>query len=199
MNLVDYVVSLRNGNILIYSFYINVKIVLIYNIAQKLLESKTDICIVNYEKFLKFSERQIIQSCNDTSYVIVFEVEKTSELPPRYNLVTSSVKLNKDFNDIIRIDKISTNLYKALNSSGELFLFSVINGEVVEKTLKTVHEEIIQFLREFGGEVQINDVVSIISRKYNISRDNVRVELAFLKDLGLIEIRNGKIILTQLL
>nr|WP_237243949.1 hypothetical protein [Saccharolobus solfataricus] len=157
------------------------------------------VCIINYEKFLKLSIREIDQRCVEGSYVIVFEAEEASDLPIRYNLVTSFVKINKDFDDILRIDKISTNLYKAQNNAGDLFIFSVINGKVIDRKLRPIHEDIINFLREYGGEVEIRDLVNIISKKYETNRDNVRVELAFLKELGIIEVKDRKVILTQLL
>ncbi len=191
--------SLRNRKILLQSYHINAKIVLIYNITQRLYKENISVCIINYEKFLKLSIREIDQRCVEGSYVIVFEAEEASDLPIRYNLVTSFVKINKDFDDILRIDKISTNLYKAQNNAGDLFIFSVINGKVIDRKLRPIHEDIINFLREYGGEVEIRDLVNIISKKYETNRDNVRVELAFLKELGIIEVKDRKVILTQLL
>ncbi|WP_218258671.1 hypothetical protein [Saccharolobus shibatae] len=199
MNLIDYLISLRTGKVLLQSYHMNVKIALIYDIAQRLYKDRVSICIINYEKFLKLSGREIDQRCDEDSYVIVFEAEGPSDLPMRYNLVTSFVKINRYFDDILKIDKVSTNLYKAQNNAGDLFIFSVINGEIIERKLRPIHEDIINFLKEYGGEVEIKDLINIISKKYEISRDNVRVELALLKELGIIEVKDRKVILTQLL
>ncbi|QGA54658.1 hypothetical protein GFS03_08770 [Sulfolobus sp. E5-1-F] len=199
MNLLDYLVSLRTRKVLLHSYHINVKIALIYNIAQRLIKDRISICIINYDKFLKLSGIELEQQCNESSYVIVFEAEDPSNLPMRYNLVTSFVKINKYFDEILRIDKISTNLYKTQDNTGNIFIFSIINGEVIDRKLRPIHEAIINFLKEYGGEVEIRDLVNILSKKYETNRDNVRVELSFLKELGIIEVKDRKVILTQLL
>ncbi|MEM3203639.1 MAG: hypothetical protein QW232_05350 [Saccharolobus sp.] len=176
------------------------KIVLIYNLIKKLRENSIDVCIYNYEKFLKFSNgKEILQKCDDRSYVIAFEVENKKELPIRYNLVTSITRLSSEFIEILEINKLSSNLYKAQNKSGQVFLFKIVDDQIVEESLRPIQENILELLKEFNGESDLSNLVSIISKKYNISRDAVRYEIAFLKDLGLIDVKNKKVILTQLL
>ncbi|MEM1599252.1 MAG: hypothetical protein QXW51_00295, partial [Sulfolobaceae archaeon] len=141
----------------------------------------------------------ILQKCDDRSYVIAFEVENKKELPIRYNLVTSITRLSSEFAEILEINKLSSNLYKAQNKSGQVFLFKIVDDQIVEESLRPIQENILELLKEFNGESDLSDLVSIISKKYNISRDAVRYEIAFLKDLGLIDVKNKKVILTQLL
>jgi len=148
---------------------------------------------------LKIINKEVEQKCDETSYIIVFDPENEFELPIKYNLVTSATKINGKFDEIIKIDKVLSNLYKAENKSGNIFLFKITNDRIIEEQLKPIYEEILDLLKEFGGEASLTDIVNIISKRHNMSRDSVRDELVFLKNLGLIDIKNKKVIITRLL
>jgi len=148
---------------------------------------------------LKIINKEVEQKCDETSYIIVFDPENEFELPIKYNLVTSATKINGKFDEIIKIDKVLSNLYKAENKSGNIFLFKITNDRIIEEQLKPIYEEILDLLKEFGGEASLTDIVNIISKRHNMSRDSVRDELVFLKNLGLIDIKNKKVIITRLI
>lgn len=197
VDLIDYILHIKSERILIYSYFIRVRVILILNVIEKL--KNEHICIINYDRLLKIINKEVEQKCDETSYIIVFDPENEFELPIKYNLVTSAAKINGKFDEIIKIDKVLSNLYKAENKSGNIFLFKIANNHIVEEQLKPVYEEILDLLKEFGGEASLTDIVNIISKKHNMSRDSVRDELVFLKNLGLIDIKNKKVIITRLL
>lgn len=101
--------------------------------------------------------------------------------------------------EIVKIEKISQSMYKAKNKAGNMFLFKIVNDNIVEESLKPLQETIVSLLKEYGGEVDMSDVVNIISKKYGLSKDATRQELLFLKQLGILDIKNKKVFLTQLL
>ncbi|WP_229571372.1 hypothetical protein [Saccharolobus caldissimus] len=197
MDLIDYILYIKSERILIYSYFIRVRVILILNIIEKL--KNEHICIINYDRLLKIINKEVEQKCDETSYIIVFDPENEFELPIKYNLVTSATKINGKFDEIIKIDKVLSNLYKAENKSGNIFLFKITNDRIIEEQLKPIYEEILDLLKEFGGEASLSDIVNIISKRHNMSRDSVRDELVFLKNLGLIDIKNKKVIITRLL
>lgn len=197
VDLIDYILHIKSERILIYSYFIRVRVILILNVIEKL--KNEHICIINYDRLLKIINKEVEQKCDETSYIIVFDPGNEFELPIKYNLVTSAAKINGKFDEIIKIDKVLSNLYKAENKSGNIFLFKIANNHIVEEQLKPVYEEILDLLKEFGGEASLTDIVNIISKKHNMSRDSVRDELVFLKNLGLIDIKNKKVIITRLL
>ncbi|BDB97369.1 hypothetical protein SACC_03860 [Saccharolobus caldissimus] len=197
VDLIDYILYIKSERILIYSYFIRVRVILILNIIEKL--KNEHICIINYDRLLKIINKEVEQKCDETSYIIVFDPENEFELPIKYNLVTSATKINGKFDEIIKIDKVLSNLYKAENKSGNIFLFKITNDRIIEEQLKPIYEEILDLLKEFGGEASLSDIVNIISKRHNMSRDSVRDELVFLKNLGLIDIKNKKVIITRLL
>ncbi|MDT7861009.1 MAG: hypothetical protein RRA45_02150 [Saccharolobus sp.] len=197
MDLIDYILYIKSERILIYSYFIRVRVILILNVIEKL--KNEHICIINYDRLLKIINKEVEQKCDETSYIIVFDPENEFELPIKYNLVTSATKINGKFDEIIKIDKVLSNLYKAENKSGNIFLFKITNDRIIEEQLKPIYEEILDLLKEFGGEASLTDIVNIISKRHNMSRDSVRDELVFLKNLGLIDIKNKKVIITRLL
>jgi len=197
VNIVDYILSLRGNRILVVSYFINVKVNLIYNIIKKL--NNSNICIINFEKLIKIVDFSIEQSCNESSYVIVFEPKGEDDLTMRYDLVISTFEIKAVFDEILKIEKISQSMYKAKNKAGDMFLFKIVNGNIVEESLKPLQETIVSLLKEYGGEVDMSDVVNIISKKYGLSKDATRQELLFLKQLGILDIKNKKVFLTQLL
>jgi hypothetical protein len=197
VDLIDYILYIKSKRILIYSYFIRVRVILILNVIEKL--KNEHICIINYDRLLKIINKEVEQKCDETSYIIVFDPENEFELPIKYNLVTSATKINGKFDEIIKIDKVLSNLYKAENKSGNIFLFKITNDRIIEEQLKPIYEEILDLLKEFGGEASLTDIVNIISKRHNMSRDSVRDELVFLKNLGLIDIKNKKVIITRLL
>jgi hypothetical protein len=197
VDLIDYILYIKSERILIYSYFIRVRVILILNVIEKL--KNEHICIINYDRLLKIINKEVEQKCDETSYIIVFDPENEFELPIKYNLVTSATKINGKFDEIIKIDKVLSNLYKAENKSGNIFLFKITNDRIIEEQLKPIYEEILDLLKEFGGEASLTDIVNIISKRHNMSRDSVRDELVFLKNLGLIDIKNKKVIITRLL
>jgi|GEM_PF-719576 hypothetical protein len=197
VDLIDYILYIKSERILIYSYFIRVRVILILNVIEKL--KNEHICIINYDRLLKIINKEVEQKCDETSYIIVFDPENEFELPIKYNLVTSATKINGKFDEIIKIDKVLSNLYKAENKSGNIFLFKITNDRIIEEQLKPIYEEILDLLKEFGGEASLTDIVNIISKRHNMSRDSVRDELVFLKNLGLIDIKNKKVIITRLI
>ncbi|MBP1356965.1 MAG: hypothetical protein JZD40_00520 [Sulfolobus sp.] len=110
----------------------------------------------------------------------------------RIYLTTKALKIGIPMTEIQRVDQ---NLFK-INLDGTIYLFKIINGKIVEEKIKGLSEEIIQLLTDYN-ELSIKEIVDIISNKTKSSREIVRKELYFLKELGLIEIDKGRVSLNN--
>ncbi|WP_369609990.1 hypothetical protein [Sulfurisphaera javensis] len=167
------------------------------NIADYLFKKGKDICIFNFDK-IKWEfypyDINFTMKCNEKSENIVFEADDESEIPPNFLIVTSIKRLNLGI-PVIEIEKIDQNLYK-MNISDKIYLFRIIEGKIIEEKIKGLSEEIIQLLKEYG-ELSLKEIIDILSHKTRNSRDNIRKEIYFLKDLGIIQIKEGKVLLNN--
>lgn len=182
---------------LIRSYYYLAKLILVINIAEYLSSKGKDVCIFNIDKikleYYNFSLNFNLK-CNERSENIIFEAEDESEVPINFLIVTSTKKLNLGI-PTSEIFKVDQNLYR-INIDENILLFRIVNGKIVEEKIKNVDEEIVNLLREYG-ELTLKEIVDIVSRKTNNSRDSIRKEIYFLKDIGIIEIKEGKVLLNN--
>lgn len=179
------------------SYYYYPKLVLVLNIAEYLYSKGKDVCIFNFDKinWQYYPYRtNFIMKCNENSENIVFEADHESEIPLKLLLITttSALKIGIPMTEIQRVDQ---NLFK-INLDGTIYLFRITNGKIVEEKIKGLSEEIIQLLTDYN-ELSIKEIVDIISNKTKSSREIVRKELYFLKELGLIEIDKGRVSLNN--
>jgi len=182
---------------LIKSYYYYPKLVLVINIAEYLYSKGRDVCIFNFDK-IKWEyypyNLNFHMKCNERSENIIFEAEDESEIPNNFSLVTSIKKLNLGIPQS-EIQKLDQNLFK-INIDNKIYLFRIIEGKIVEEKIKGLSEEFINILREYN-ELSLKEIVDILYHKTNSSRDNIRKEIYFLKDIGVIEIKNGKVLLNN--
>ncbi|QIW24337.1 hypothetical protein EWF20_09370 [Sulfolobus sp. S-194] len=132
--------------------------------------------------------------CTEKSENIIFEVEDESQIPNNFTLVTSIKKLNLGI-PVSEIQKLDQNLFK-INIDNKIYLFRIIDGKIVREKIKGLSEEIINLLKEYN-ELSLKEVVEIIYHKTKSSRDNIRKEIYFLKDIGIVEIKNGRVLLNN--
>lgn len=179
------------------SYYYSVNLAIVMNSASYLYHKGKDVCIFNFDK-IKWEfypyEIDFKMNCNENSENIIFEAEDESEVPVRFALVTSIKRLNLGV-PISEITKIDNNLYR-INIDGKVHLFRLLNGKIIEENISRREEEIISLLKEYG-ELTIKEVVDIIARKTRSNRDEVRKDLYFLKEIGIVEINEGKVSLNN--
>ncbi|WP_168065387.1 hypothetical protein [Sulfolobus sp. S-194] len=182
---------------LIKSYYYYPKLVLVINIAQYLYNKGHDVCIFNFDK-IKWEyypyDLNFHMKCTEKSENIIFEVEDESQIPNNFTLVTSIKKLNLGI-PVSEIQKLDQNLFK-INIDNKIYLFRIIDGKIVREKIKGLSEEIINLLKEYN-ELSLKEVVEIIYHKTKSSRDNIRKEIYFLKDIGIVEIKNGRVLLNN--
>ncbi|MCG2909990.1 MAG: hypothetical protein L7G92_05395 [Stygiolobus sp.] len=182
---------------LVQSYYYSINLLITIKSAERLYEQGSKVCIQGFDKikweFYPF-EIKFKQECESGAELIVFEAEKESEVPIKFRLVTSYRPLKLGV-DIIKIEKIQLNLYRT-SIDGNLFMFRIFNGEIKEENLSSEDNEILSLVREYG-EIPLKDLINIISGKTSSSKDHIRKELFFLKEVGLIEIENGIVSLNK--
>lgn len=179
------------------SYYYYPKLVLILNIAEYLYNQGKDVCIFNFDKInWQYYPYQInfVMRCNEDSENLIFEAEDETQVPLKFLIVTSVKNLKLGF-PISEIQRIDQNLYK-INIDNEIYLFRIINGKIIEEEVRGLSDEIIELLNEYK-ELSLKEIVDIISNKTRSSRENVRREVYFLKEIGVLEIKNGKVSLNN--
>ncbi|AGE71486.1 hypothetical protein [Sulfolobus acidocaldarius] len=176
---------------LIFSYYNNVKIVILLNLIKHLRSMGKEICIVNLEKIKPDVLPPDFHSvCNEKSEVIVYEAEDEKEVPVKFTVIISSKKLKLGVR-MIQIDKLGENLYKMKINNNVLHLFRVLNDYTIkEEQIGDVENEILKLLREYQ-QMSMREIVQIIAHKTNSSREEVRNKLYFLKTIGAVEIKEG--------
>ena len=179
------------------SYYYYPKLILTINIAEYLYSQGKDVCIFNFDKInWQYYPYQInfVMKCNENSENLVFEAEDEAEVPLKFLLVTSikNLKLGLPISEIQRVDQ---NLYK-INIDGQIRLFRIIEGKIVEEKIKGLADEILELLKEYK-ELSLKEIVDIVSNKAMSSRENVRKEVYFLKEIGVVEIKDGKVSLNN--
>jgi len=179
------------------SYYYYPKLILTLNIAEYLYSRGKDVCIFNFDKinwqYYPY-QTNFIMKCNENSENLIFEVEDESQIPLKFLIVTSikNLKLGLPVSEIQRMDQ---NLYR-INLDNQIYLFRIVDGKILEEKVKGLSEEIIQLLNEYK-ELSLKEVVDIISNKTKSSRENVRKEVYFLKEIGVVDIQNGKVSLNN--
>ena len=179
------------------SYYYYPKLTLTLNIAEYLYSQGKDVCIFNFDKInWQFYPYKInfVMKCNENSENLVFEAEDEIQVPLKFLIVTSikNLKLGLPVSEIQRIDQ---NLYR-INFDNQIRLFRIVDGKIIEEKVKGLSDEIIELLNEYK-ELSLKEVVDIISNKTKSSRENVRKEIYFLKEIGVVEIQNGKVLLNN--
>jgi len=179
------------------SYYYYPKLILTIAIAEYLYSQGKDVCIFNFDKInWQYYPYQInfVMRCNEDSENLVFEAEDETEVPLKFLIVTSikNLKLGVPISEIQRVDQ---NLYK-INIDGQIRLFRIIEGKIVEEKIKGLADEILELLKEYK-ELSLKEIVDIVSNKTRSSRESVRKEVYFLKEVGVIEIKDGKVSLNN--
>jgi hypothetical protein len=176
---------------IIISYYYSANLTISINVASLLSKQGKDICIVNYDKIrwnLYPYDMDFSPNCSPQSEIIVFEAESESEIPKNFRLVTTFKNLKID-GIKVKINKVDTNLYKALFNDEEYF-FKIINGKIEDYEIDNVDKEILNIISNLGSPCNLTDVINISSKKLNMSRDKIREELQFLTQLGKIKIQH---------
>lgn len=183
---------------LVISYYYSVNLILLMNFAS-LYYRKTgkNVCIGNFGKikwelYPKDVDFPII--CDENSALLVFEAESESELPEKFIFATSYKNLKVNAVKV-RVEKFDQNTYRAIIED-EIIPFKITKGEINEVRLTDEHNELLNIIKELGGECEMKDLVNIASKRLNIPRDEVRERLLFLKEIDKIEIDGKKIRLT---
>ena len=179
------------------SYHYYPKLVLTLNIAEYLYSQGKDVCIFNFDKInWQYYPYKInfMMKCKENSENLIFEAEDETQVPLKFLLVTSikNLKLGLPVSEIQRIDQ---NLYR-INFDNEIRLFRIIEGKIVEEKIRGLSDEIIELLNEYR-ELSLKEIVNILSNKTRSSRENVRQEIYFLKEIGIVEIKNGKVSLNN--
>lgn len=191
--------KLIDKHTLVVSYYYTANLTLLLNFASILHRKKgTYICIANYGKIkweLYPYELDFPIKCDDNASLLVFEAESEREVPEKFVLVTSykNLKINATK---VRIEKINSRIYKAIFED-YIEAFKINNGRIEEVKLDDALTEILRIISELGEEVELKDVVNIVSKKLELTKEEVREKLLFLQELNKIEIKDKKIRLIQ--
>lgn len=90
------------------------------------------------------------------------------------------------------MEKIGYNEYKAMIKD-DVIPFKIISGEIKEVELASDYTELLNIIKDFGGECEIRDLVNIASKRLSIPREEVKEKLLFLKEINKIDIEGKKI------
>ncbi|PVU75621.1 hypothetical protein DDW13_04740 [Acidianus hospitalis] len=180
---------------LVISYYYSVNLTLLMNFAS-LYYRKTgkSICIGNFGKIKwEFYPKDVDFpiKCDENSAFLVFEAENENELPEKFIFATSYKNLK--VNAIkVRVEKFEYNTYKAIIED-EIIPFKIVKGEINEIKLANDYTELLNIIKELGGECEMRDLVNIASKRLNIPRDEVKEKILFLKEIDKIDIEGKKI------
>ena len=183
---------------LVKTYYNSVSIALILTAWEELAKEGKKVCVVNLEKMPWehiINRPKAEPSCEEGSEVLVYNAERPQEVPLKFRLVTSFKRVIEDVRYGV-VEKVEGNLFRLLLGD-EIYLFRVINERVVEEGLPKVGQSIVQVLQEYGGSLPMKDLVLIVSGKTRASREEVRQNLALLKNVGLLEIEGGIVSLNK--
>ncbi|QKQ99532.1 hypothetical protein GWK48_03205 [Metallosphaera tengchongensis] len=182
--------ELLSGKHLIVSYYYSVNLSITFSIARELTRRGEKVCILNQEKIkwnlVPFS---VDLTCDQGSVNMVFEADSENQVPPNYLLVTSIRELKLPDSRKFKVTKVDANSFLAIGE-GTRFLFRLNHG-VIEDVQE--RDDVIQILRELGGEATLQDLVNISSRKLRRSKEEIREELSHLVKIGRVEIKKSRV------
>ncbi|MGC9105943.1 MAG: hypothetical protein ACP5HQ_05940 [Thermoprotei archaeon] len=183
---------------LVVSYYTSASIAILFSAWEALASQGKEVCVINLDKLPKdvpLNYPNYQPRCSETSENLVYAAERPSEVPVRFRLAISVRRILEDVR-WGRVEKVENNLFR-LWLDDEVYLFRVVNERVKDESLPPISKAIIEVLDEYGGRLPMKDVVLIVSGKTRATRDQVRANLALLKNVGLVEIEEGVVSLNN--